>query len=308
MVLPSLYPPPLKKGDTLTVIAPAGQLQEPEIFAKGVSLLEEMGFSVKYPRDLWPGNDYLADSDKNRAREFNTFINDPDTAGIISMRGGFGCLRMLDQIDLRQIAAHPKPILGFSDISILHNYLHTRTGLVCFHGPVLTSLPTLTSPALERLYRSLTGQWGAPIDTRQVEILRDGPSSSGRLLGGNLTSLVTLLGTPYDFSWEDAVIFLEDINEPPYRIDRMLTQLFLAGKFDKLSGLILGDFSLSSHEDYLDKIRYKEQVWMRILETTWASNFPIWANIPFGHCPDNFTLPLGATVEMDRKTTRLLFH
>ena len=308
MALSPLYPPPLKKGDTLAIIAPAGQLQEPQKFAKGISLLEEMGFSVKFPRDLWPGNDYLADSDENRAHEFNTFINDPETAGLISMRGGFGCLRMLDKIDLGQIAGHPKTILGFSDISILHNYLHTRTGLVCFHGPVLTSLATLTSPALERLYHSLTGQWRTPIHTRKIEILRDGPTSSGKLLGGNLTSLVTLLGTPYDFSWDSGVIFLEDINEPPYKIDRMLTQLFLAGKFNNLSGLILGDFSLSSHEDTLEKIRYREQVWMRILELTGRFAYPVWANIPVGHCPDNYTLPLGATVEMDREKTRLLFR
>jgi len=307
MVPSPLYPPPLKKGDTLTVIAPAGQLQEPQRFAKGVFLLREMGFSVRYPRELWPGSDYLADSDENRACEFNSCINDPETAGLISMRGGFGCLRILDQIDLGQIAAHPKIILGFSDISILHNYLHTRTGLVCFHGPVLTSLATLTAPALERLYHSLTGQWQSPIHTGKIEILRDGPTSSGKLLGGNLTSLVTLLGTPYDFSWENAVIFLEDTNEPPYRIDRMLTQLFLAGKFDRISGLVLGDFSLSSHEDALEKIRYREQVWMRLLEITRTFAYPVWANIPFGHCPDNYTLPLGATVEMDREKTRLLF-
>lgn len=308
MVPPPLYPPPLKKGDTLAVFAPAGQLQEPRKFAQGISLLKEMGFSVKYPRDLWPGNDYLADSDKNRGREFNAFINDPETAGLISMRGGFGCLRMLDQIDLDQIIAHPKTILGFSDISILHNYLHGRTGLVCLHGPVLTSLATLTSPALERLYHSLIGQWRTPIHTRKIEILKSGPTASGRLLGGNLTSLVTLLGTPYDFSWENGIIFLEDTNEPPYKIDRMLTQLFLAGKFDRLSGLILGDFSLSSHEDTLEKIRYREQVWQRFLEITERSSYPVWANIPFGHCPENFTLPLGATVEMNREKTRLLFH
>jgi muramoyltetrapeptide carboxypeptidase len=283
-------------------------LQEPEKFAGGVSLLKDMGFSVKYPRELWPGNDYLADSDENRALEFNKFISDREIAGLVSMRGGYGCLRMLDRIDLQQVMTSPKTILGFSDISILHNYLHTRTGLVCLHGPVLTSLPTLTTPAIKRLYHSLTGKWQTPVKTRQMEILKDSSPVSGRLLGGNLTSLATLLGTPYDFSWENAVIFLEDTNEPPYKIDRLRTQLLLAGKFDKPAGLILGDFSLSSHEDTLDKIRYREQVWTRILEICTAFSYPVWANIPVGHCPENFTLPLGATVQMDREKTRLLFR
>ena len=308
MTLPPLYPPPLKRGDTLAVFAPAGQLQETQNFTKGISLLENMGFTVKYPRDLWPGNNYLADIDEHRAFELNTFIRDPEIAGLIAMRGGYGCLRLLDKIDLQQIFANPKIILGYSDISILQNYLHNATGLICFHGPVLTSLPTLTAPAVERLYHSLTGNWQKPIESRNIEILQDGPSAVGTLLGGNLTSLVTFLGTPYDFSWDNKVIVLEDTNEPPYKIDRMLTQLFLAGKFNGLSALILGDFSLSSQEDPLEKIRYREEVWTRILEITRPFTYPVWANIPVGHCPENYTLPIGATVTMDREKTRLLFY
>jgi muramoyltetrapeptide carboxypeptidase len=223
------------------------------------------------------------------------------------MRGGYGCLRMLDQIDIKQASLHPKIIVGFSDITVLQNFLYEKTGLISFHGPVVTSLYNTTQPSLERLFHCLTGNWRGPVSPQNVEVLQAGSSASGPLVGGNLASMVTLLGTPYDFSWENKIVFLEDIDEPPYRIDRMLTQLFLAGKFNNISGLILGDFSLSSFQDDIEKIRYREQVWTRILEICEHTDFPIWANFPYGHCRHNFTLPLGATGLMDREKTSLVF-
>jgi len=302
-----LYPLPLKKNDTIAIIAPAGQLKEFPPFTKGVKILEEMGFQVKFPRDLWPGVDYLSDNDKNRGLEFNKCISDPEVKGLIMMRGGYGCLRMIDQIDLKLVTLNPKMIVGFSDITILQNFLYERTGLISLHGPVVTSLHDATVSSLEKLYHGLIGNWRTPVAPRNIEVLLAGPSSSGPLIGGNLTSLVTLLGTPFDFSWDGKIVFLEDIDEPLYRIDRMLTQLFLAGKLKNIIGLILGDFSITSFQDDIEKIRYKEHVWTRILEICRDANFPIWANFPHGHCRQNITLPLGATAIMDWKKTSLIF-
>lgn len=307
MNITPIYPPALKKGDTIAVIAPAGQLKEFPPFAKGIRILEEMGFEVKFPRNLWPGTAYLSDSDQNRGLEFNRLLADTEVNGLIMMRGGYGCLRMLDQIDIKQASLHPKIIVGFSDITVLQNFLYEKTGLISFHGPVVTSLYNTTQPSLERLFHCLTGNWRGPVSPQNVEVLQAGSSASGPLVGGNLASMVTLLGTPYDFSWENKIVFLEDIDEPPYRIDRMLTQLFLAGKFKNICGLILGDFSLSSFQDDIEKIRYREQVWTRILEICEYTDFPIWANFPYGHCRNNFTLPLGATGLMDREKTSLVF-
>jgi len=299
MSTPPLYPPPLNKGDTLAVIAPAGQMKDFDAFAKGVSILKDMGFSVKFPRDLWPGRDYLADSDKNRAEELNRIFSDPEVDGVIMMRGGYGCLRMIEGIDLQLISSLPKIIAGFSDISILQNYLYEKTGLISLHGPVVTSLHQCTRQALERFYHCLSGVWQTSIGCENIEILRRGRTVSGPLVGGNLASLVTLLGTPYDFDWAGKIILLEDIDEPPYRIDRTLTQLFLAEKMKNISGLILGDFSVSTHRDEIEKLRYRERVWTRILELSCNATYPVWAGFPFGHCPENTSFPLGALATME---------
>lgn len=304
---PPLHPLPLKKGDTIAIIAPAGQLKELPPFTRGVKILEEMGFQTRFPRILWPGVDYLSDSDKNRGLEFNKCIADPEVKGLIMMRGGYGCLRMINQIDLKLVTHNPKVIVGFSDITILQNFLYEQTGLISFHGPVVNSLHDATKSSLEKLYHCLIGNWHAVAAPRNIEVLQAGPSSFGPLIGGNLSSLVTLLGTPFDFSWDDKIVFLEDIDEPLYRIDRLLTQLFLAGKLKNISGLILGDFSVTAFQDEIEKIRYKERVWTRILEICRDTNFPIWANFPIGHCRQNITLPLGATVLMDREKTSLVF-
>ena len=301
-----LYPPVLEKGDTIGVIAPAGHLAERDRFTRGVQILHEMGFEVKFPRNFWPGHDYLADSDDNRGREFNALYRDPKVKALIALRGGYGCIRMIDRIDLGMIRSNPKPIIGFSDITVLQNYLFAKTGLVSFHGPVAASLGDSSRETLERLHISLTGQWSQPIVAKEVEILKKGPKATAPIVGGNLASLVTLLGTPYDFDWDEKIVFLEDVNEPAYKIDRMLTQLRLAGKFDGIAGLILGDFS-TSHHSHAERLRYLERIWARTLELLDGRNFPVWGNFPSGHCPRNLTIPLGAVAEMEGDRPLLSF-
>jgi muramoyltetrapeptide carboxypeptidase len=302
-----LYPPPLKKGDSIGIIAPAGQMQDEVRFMQGVKVLQEMGFQVKHPQNLWPGSEYLADSDDNRGYEFNSLIKDEEISGLIAMRGGYGCLRMLENIDIALVSRNPKILVGFSDITILQNYLYEQTGLISLHGPVVTSLCGATEGALASLSYCLTNAKAQSIESPVIEVLRDGPDISAPLIGGNLTSLVTFLGTRYDFSWENKIIFLEDINEPSYKIDRMLTQLKLAGKLDNIAGLILGDFSTSASRDQTDKLHYRDSVWNRVLELCADQVIPIWGNFPSGHCPGNLTFPLGAPAMMERRKTRLLF-
>lgn len=304
----TLYPPPVQKGDTVAVFAPAGNLVDKERFFQGVSILEEMGLVVKYPRELWPGVGYFSDTDSNRAQEFNRLYSDPEVKALLSLRGGYGCLRILDQIDLDLVAASPKLIVGFSDLTVLQNFLYDRTGLMSLHGPVVSSLGDVTNDALSRYFHCLKGKWLTTISDRRIVVLKDYPSSPGPLIGGNLASLVTLLGTDYDFSWENKIVLLEDINEPAFRIDRMLTQLKLAGKFDGINGLILGDFNISGDIDTIEKLRYQDAIWDRVLELLEPQSVPIWAAFPSGHCPRNLTLPLGTTIEMNRKKNQLVFY
>lgn len=302
-----LIPKPLCIGDTIGIIAPAGQLAGEEKFIAGVKILQEMGFKVKFPRNLWPGHGYLADRDDNRIQEFHALLRDPEVKALLAVRGGYGCLRMIGGIDLELAAAIPKMIFGFSDITLLHNYLHDQKQLVTFHGPVLNSLCDLSEPALERFYRTLLGKWYEPIPIPKLEILRDGEMVAAPLAGGNLASLLTVLGTRFDFSWKNKIIFFEDINEPAYQVDRMLTQLFLAGKFDGVRGLLLGDFAFPAKDKKNEKLQYVESIWTRVLELSEEYDFPIVANLPIGHFAENFTVPMGISARLNSNRKQLEF-
>lgn len=297
-----IIPPPLERGDCIQVIAPAGQLASVDSFRQGLAILEQMGFTVQFPENLWPGQGFLADTDDRRVEEFNQAFRDEKVKAIFALRGGYGCLRMLAKIDLDLVRQRPKLLVGFSDITLLQNHLLATTGLLSLHGPVLSTLMTSTPTSLARLHQSLTGSWRMESRYPKIEILRGGAEVQGILAGGNLSSLVSALSTPYDFSWKDRVIFVEDTNEQPYRLDRMLTQLALAGKFRDVAGILLGDFWFGGSENELEILRRKEWLWERVLDLTASARIPVWAGLPVGHCPENLTLPIGSlvTVKSDR--------
>lgn len=300
-------PAPLKPGDIIGIIAPAGQIRDRQGFDSGIRLLAEMGFEPRFPRELWPGTGYLADSDANRAEEFNRMWADPEVSALLALRGGYGCLRMAAMIDLQQVRSQPKLLIGFSDITVLHNYLCRQTGLISLHGPVLSSLATSSRDAIERFVQCLRGNWRTPLQIKGVEVLRGDEETQGRLMGGNLSSLLTLLATPFEPDLAGSLLFLEDVGEPLYRIDRMLTQLWLAGKLHHLSGIILGDFSLGPDMEPLEKIRHHEAIWNRVLQLTADTQIPVWGGFPIGHGPANMTLPHGAKTIMDSRNGRLCF-
>ena len=300
-------PAPLKAGAVIGIIAPAGQIRDQQGFDTGIRLLAEMGFEPRFPRELWPGTGYLADTDTNRAEEFNRMWADPEIDALLALRGGYGCLRMATMIDLTPVRNQPKFLIGFSDITVLHNYLCQQTGLISLHGPTLSTLATSNRDSLERFHQCLTGKWRTTLQMKGVEILRGAEEATGRLIGGNLSTLLTLLGTPFEPEFAGRILFLEDVGEPLYRIDRMLTQLSLAGKFQKLTGIILGDFSLGNDMESTEKIRHHETIWNRVLQLTSGSQIPVWGCFPIGHGPANMTLPHGAETLMDSRNGRLFF-
>ncbi len=303
-----LIPQGLKKGDCIGIAAPAGQVFDTEKFQQGVAILRDMGFCPVFPRDLWPGEStYLADSDQQRAKELMQLFADPMIKAIVAARGGYGCLRLLPYLDFDHIRQHPKPFIGFSDITILLHQLYQQSNCLCFHGPVVTSLGRLDNAALARFFTALSGKPLAPLRPKEIEVLREGPPVTGPLLGGNLCSLLTIFGTAYAPDLRGAIFFLEETNEPLYKIDRMLTQLALTGIFKQISGLVLGDFSLNSHADNrLEQLRYTEHVWQRTLELTAESALPLWGNFPVGHIDRNMILPLGGQATMEQQTSRLI--
>ncbi|MCK5071636.1 MAG: LD-carboxypeptidase [Desulfocapsa sp.] len=301
------FPNKLQPGDCIGIIAPAGQIQDTLQLEQGIAILQEMGFEVKIPRDLWPGTGYLSDTDRNRAQEFHKMWADPEISALLSLRGGFGALRLLPFLDPEEIKKDNKLLIGFSDITILHSALYQTNDLISLHGPMLTTLSTISKESLQRFYASLTGNWDKAITERNVEVLRDGPPVQGNLIGGNLCSLLSILSTSIDNDWSDAILFIEDVGEPLYKIDRMLTQLWHCGKLNQPAGIILGDFSISDEMDSLEKIRFHEEIWKRLLELTESAGMPVWGNFPIGHGKDNITLPHGADTLMDSNNVRLSF-
>lgn len=302
-----LLPAPLRAGSVIGIIAPAGQLRDLNGFESGIKVLTEMGFEPRFPRDLWPGPGYLADTDVNRAAEFNRMWADPEISALLALRGGYGCLRMAGAIDLTQVQSSPKTLIGFSDITVLHSHLCRQCGLVSLHGPTLSTLADSSKESLERFHQCLRGNWRTSLQMKGVEVLRGREECRGRLLGGNLSTLLTLLATPFEPDYQGCILFLEDVGEPLYRIDRMLTQLWLTGRLQKCAGIILGDFSLTREVATVEKIRHHEAIWNRVLELTSDTRIPVWGGFPIGHGWENMTLPHGAEAMMDSSNGRLSF-
>jgi muramoyltetrapeptide carboxypeptidase len=302
-----LAPASLKPGDVIGIIAPAGQLRDQAGFEAGIRILIEMGFEPRFPRALWPGTGYLADSDANRAEELNRMWADPEISALLCLRGGYGCLRMAGMLEIDRMRRRPKMLIGFSDITVLHHLLFRQTGLVSLHGPTLSTLSAGDKDSLERFHQCLTGNWRAPLQCRGVEILRGGDKARGHLVGGNLSTLLSLLATPFEPDYTGRILFLEDVGEPLYRIDRMLTQLHLAGRLERTAGIILGDFSLNREMETAEKIRHHEAIWNRVLQLTADSGIPVWGAFPIGHGAANLTLPHGAEAIMDSGNGKLFF-
>ncbi len=296
----TVIPPRLVSGDTIALISPAGPLKDQEAADAGLTILENAGFRVKLPEEL-ASEGYLAGSDKDRARQFTEAWLDPEVKALLAMRGGYGSMRLLPLLDLDKLSKTPKILAGFSDITVLLNEIQRRTGIVTYHTPVLTTLARSNEDSQRSFIEALRGPV-TKIQDDGIEILTGG-RATGRLLGGNLTTITHLLGTPYELLLDKAILFIEDVGEEAYKIDRMLTQLSAAGQLQKLAGLIIGTFTGSNGQED----EWTELVWERALTLT-GSEIPLWGGFPVGHGARNMTMPLGLSAVMDpaRKTLELL--
>lgn len=297
-------PPALRPGDTIGLFSPAGPIRSLREVEAGISVLQRHGFFTKHMR-MPEHAGYLAGSDSERLDEIHRLFADDDVKALLAVRGGFGCLRLLEGVNIDFIRRHPKPVIGFSDVTCLLNMLALNAGFITFHGPVLTTLAKSDTLSLESFFRVITGNFSPCYDIREIEIVRTG-TGTGVLRGGNLTTLVHLIGTPYEIPWQNSILLLEDIGEAPYRLDRMLTQLASAGKLQDIAGLIIGSFNLEQDDPIMTR-RMEEDLWTRTLELTRDCSFPIWGNFPAGHLQRNHTLPIGMHAVMDSSTARLEF-
>jgi muramoyltetrapeptide carboxypeptidase len=309
-----IRPAALKPGDTIAFVAPAAPAKSDPIRAYA-SQLEKEGYRVIIP----PGMEgrrsgYLAGNDEQRADELNRMIRDPKVRAIFPVGGGYGLTRILHRIDYDALRKDPKIITGYSDLTGLHLAVAARARLVTFHAPMpMHSLWQGDKPehafAASSFRRAVfadsykKGEAGytieATADARPSKLV--GGTARGRLLGGNLTLICSTLGTPYALQPKGTILLIEDVNEAPYRVDRMLSQLRLAGILDAVDGVVAGSFCPKGHPDAaeLDRVLH---------EYLGALKVPVLWKFPVGHNPQNAALPHGGRVELDadREQLRLL--
>ncbi|MFO8049355.1 MAG: LD-carboxypeptidase [Desulfosudaceae bacterium] len=289
-----IRPAAIGPSGTIGIAAPAGAFDH-ERFRRGVAVLEHMGFKVRVPPGVFEKTRYLAGSDEHRAACLHDLFRDPAVEGILCARGGFGSLRILELLDFELIGNNPRVVAGFSDVSVLLAAILKKTGLVTFHAPVITSLAEAGPATREALLTAFTSQ--TLIEYRAAGPVITGGRASGFVCGGNLASLCHLVGTPFQLDCAGGLLFLEDINEPAYRVDRMLTQMRLAGALDKVAGVLLGRFTNCGHNRVIHEI-VREHV---------GGDIPLLAGLAAGHEGRNLTLPLGLKATMDAEQGTLRY-
>jgi muramoyltetrapeptide carboxypeptidase len=287
-------PLPLRPQDPVHVVAPAGPFDRPG-FEAGLAILQQR-YSPVFGPDIFTSHRYLAGEDSRRSEELARALRDARARALFCARGGYGAMRLLPGLPLAE--AESSALVGFSDITALHLALQA-VGRVSIHGPVLTQLGRQASDVHERLFRLLESPEPPPPLTGSATYVPG--AAEGPLLGGNLSLVTRLLGTPFMPSLEGAVLLLEDLGERPYRLDRMWTHLRLAGVFQRVRGIVLGDFTdceeKSASFSSADVLR-------SLAEET---GLPCAAGFPIGHGAVNQPVPLGTTVRLDAGEARLTF-
>lgn len=308
----TIKPKRLKIGDTIGIIAPSSNTWENQDIYFAIDIIKSFGFKVKEGKHLFKRRGYLAGSDSGRAQDVNSMFNDRNIDGIFCLRGGYGSPRILPYLDYEMIQKNPKVLMGYSDITALLNAITAKTGLITFHGPIAKQNFTpytlesfkeiLFSPAKNielgtpPPFEAAEGQ--AEQDNR-LTIINNG-QASGQIIGGNLSLMVKLVGTPYEPDYQDKVLFLEDVEEAPYRVDGMLTHLKIAGRLDKLAGIVFGKCTDCTSKG--NSLSIEEVLFDRLGDL----DIPVLKGVMIGHIDDMATIPVGAKVTIDATNSRLI--
>lgn len=311
--LPLIHPPCLREGDLIGLINPSGALHEAASYERAHANLRQMGFCTREAPNARARYGHMAGTAEQRAADIHTLFADPEVAGILAITGGSGANRVLPLLDYALIGRHPKFLGGFSDLTALISAVQLKTGLVTFHSPLARSEWNAFSV---RHFREVVMQAQAPTLRNEpvpgddlvaeglTRTLRGGVAR-GPLLGGNLAVLTSLAGTPYMPDLSGAVLFLEDVNEYIYRVDRMLTTLALGGHLAQVAGVVLGGFTNCKPSEGSYGSLTLDEVFADHLG---ALGVPVLRNAAFGHIAPKWTLPLGVPAELDADagTLRLL--
>jgi muramoyltetrapeptide carboxypeptidase len=288
-----LKPAPLKKGKKIGIVAPAGAVHDEQL-RTGVETLLGAGFGVELACGILERKGYLAGDQDKRARALKDFFQREDIGAIFCARGGFGSIQLLPLLDPEFIRLHPKIFVGYSDVSVLLNWLLQKCRLVTFHGPMVAMEMArgLEGRSKEFFWGTLLGekrQWQIQV----AETFRPGETEAG-LIGGCLSTIVTTLGTPYEIETSGKILFLEDTGEKPYRIERMLTHLKMAGKFEDLAGLVFGSFTNCEGEGPRGLSEIIQELFSN-------APYPVVGGLAAGHGEENLLLPFGVKMALDGK-------
>ncbi len=306
MAKKSIKPKRLKKGDTIGLITPGSPVSE-EKLSKAVNNLETLGFRVHHTKNILAKKGYLAGTDEQRLADLHFMFENPKIDGIWCIRGGYGCTRLLPEIDYDLIRNNPKALIGYSDVTALLQAVFLKTGLIGFHGPVAAS--ELTEYTIKH-FQAVLMEPEIPLHIRiapendekdnpafQTKIITPG-KASGRIAGGNLALLAALAGTKYQLDAKDKIVLLEDIGEQPYRIDRMLTQLLQSCRLAEAAGIALGVFDDCEAKLGTDSLSLMETFEDRLGNL----GIPVVYGLSFGHINHQFTFPIGIDAALDAGT------
>ncbi|MFP4532252.1 MAG: LD-carboxypeptidase [Desulfobacterales bacterium] len=288
---------PITPGDTIGIVAPASPFDK-DRFESGIRFLENQGFRLRIPEEIFHHAGFLAGSDAQRARLINELFADSGVHAIWCARGGYGSLRILPLIDYGLIRAHPKPFIGSSDITALLAALSERCDMPVFHGPMIVSFADADEASCRAAIEIFEMPGGWTVKADPVHVIRPG-RGSGPVAGGNLTTLAHLIGTPFEPDFSGKLLFIEDIGEAPYRIDRMLTQFKMAGKLAHVQGVILGNFINCGPPEEIHAIA--EEIFSDL-------SVPVLGGMPAGHGPGNMMLPMGVEAVLDAGSGTLTYH
>ncbi len=293
-----IIPRAVAQGATLGVVAPAGVVK-PDALDRGLALLRNWGFGVRVGEHVLARHRYCAGTAQERAWDLTRMVEDPDVAAVICARGGYGSVQVMRLLDPELFVRHPKLVCGYSDVAPLLGFIVARSGVVALHGPMVAIdfAKGVTARAAAR-WQALLAAPAAPWSEPVPEAIAPGVAT-GPVVGGCLSSLVALLGTPYAVETDGAVLFLEDIAERPYRLDRMLTQMRLAGKLERVAAVVLGSFAdCDGHEE--------GNVAAAVFREFFAdAPYPVVAGFPAGHLSENLPITLGVPLRVDADRKRV---
>ncbi|MCC6550398.1 MAG: LD-carboxypeptidase [Ignavibacteriaceae bacterium] len=301
----TIIPPRLKQGDRIALVSPGGFITADELKDSRTNI-EALGFEVVDGKSVVGKYGYLGGSDKERADDINWAFGDKAINGIVCTRGGYGCGRILPMLDYELIEKNPKVLMGYSDITALFYGIYTKTGLTGFHGPV--GISTFNDYSVNHLRNVVINPVPVyTLDNAPAEAANpdyelytiSGGTVRGKLIGGNLSLVVSVIGTEFNPDYTGAIIFLEEVREEPYRIDRMLTQLVQSGAVEKCNGIALGVFSKCNPKESESAITTSLTLKEVLFDRLGGLGKPVCYGLSFGHIANKFTLPFGTEAELD---------